>query len=563
MWPLRNSPPNSLVAPMQTKPAERWTWTASTETAALVLSLFWLLSANRTFLGTALKDHGWGDASAWGFALALAVMLLALHFLLLALVGLRHAFKPLAALLIVGTAFASHFMDRFGVYLDPPMLRNVLRTDTKEAGELFSWPLLPHLAWQAGLPLLALWRLRLVRRPWTRAAVVRAGALLVAAAVIVAAILAVFQPFSSLMRNQKDLRYLITPANYLWSLGSVLAADAKGAAAPRQAIGLDATQGPGWAQRTRPTVLVFVVGETARAANWGLSGYARQTTPALAATPDVINFAQVTSCGTNTEVSLPCMFAPVGRRAYDEGRIRGNESLLHVLAHAGLGVQWVDNQSGCKGVCEGLPTAFVKDWSPPGLCADGRCLDEGLLHGLQERLGQAQGGQVLFLHQLGNHGPSYFRRHPPAFGRFQPACEQDDLRQCSREQIVNAYDNALLYTDHLLATLIQRLKKASDQGVDTALIYVSDHGESLGENGVFLHGLPYTIAPDVQKQVPMVMWFSPGFAQGRGLDVQCLARRASQAAAHDHLFHIVLGLMDVRTALHEKAWDLSAECIKP
>jgi lipid A ethanolaminephosphotransferase len=295
MWPLRNSPPNSLVAPMQTKPAERWTWTASTETAALVLSLFWLLSANRAFLGTALKSREWGDASAWGLAVALALVVLALHFLLLALVGLRHAFKPLAALLIVGTAFASHFMDRFGVYLDPPMLRNVLRTDTKEAGELFSWSLLPHLAWQAGLPLLALWRLRLVRRPWTRAAMVRAGALLAAAVVIVGAILAVFQPFSSLMRNQKELRYLITPANYLWSLGSVLAADAKGAAAPRQAIGLDAAQGPGWAQRTRPTVLVFVVGETARAANWGLSGYARQTTPAMAATPDVINFAQVTS----------------------------------------------------------------------------------------------------------------------------------------------------------------------------------------------------------------------------------------------------------------------------
>jgi lipid A ethanolaminephosphotransferase len=257
------------------------------------------------------------------------------------------------------------------------------------------------------------------------------------------------------------------------------------------------------------------------------------------------------------------MFAPVGRRAYDEERIRGSESLLHVLARAGLGVKWVDNQSGCKGVCEGLPTALVKDWNPPGLCEGGRCLDEGLLHGLQERLGQAQGGQVLFLHQLGNHGPSYFRRHPPAFARFQPACEQDDLRRCSREQIVNAYDNALLYTDHLLATLIQRLRAASERGVDTALIYVSDHGESLGENGVFLHGLPYAIAPDVQKQVPMVMWFSPGFAQGRGLDVQCLARRASQAAAHDHLFHTVLGLMDVRTALHEKAWDLSAECIKP
>ena len=543
-------------------PSARWTWTASTETAALLLSLFWLLSANRTFLGAALKGREWADPGAWGFALALAVMVLALHFLLVALVGVRHAFKPLAAVLIVGTAFASHFMDRFGVYLDPSMLRNVLRTDAKEAGELFSWSLLPHLLWQAGLPLLLLWRLRLKPRRWTRAWLVRTGALAAALLVIVGAILAVFQPFSSLMRHQKELRYLITPANYLWSIGSVLAADAKGAAAPRQALGLDAAPGPNFAQRTRPLVLVFVVGETARAANWGLSGYARQTTPQLAATPGLINFAQVTSCGTNTEVSLPCMFAPVGRRAYDEERIRGSESLLHVLARAGVGVQWVDNQSGCKGVCEGLPTAFVKDWNPPGLCEGGRCLDAGLLHGLDERLAKAQGTQALFLHQLGNHGPSYFRRHPPAFAQFQPACQKDDLRLCSREEIVNAYDNALLYTDHLLATLIQRLKAQADK-VDSVVLYVSDHGESLGENGVFLHGLPYAIAPDVQKRVPMVMWFSPGYGPSRGLDVQCLAQRASQPTTHDHLFHTVLGLVDVRTTVHEKTWDLSAECVKP
>lgn len=566
MWFRNNRAPGLSAAAASGTHRARWTWTASAETAALALSLFWLLSANRPFLGAALQGREWGDASAWGFAAALALLLVALHFLLVALVGIRHAFKPLLALLIVGTAFASHFMDRFGVYLDPSMLRNVLRTDATEAGELFSWSLLPHLLWQAGLPLLALWRLRLAPRRWTRAALVRVGALLAAMAVIVGAILAVFQPFSSLMRNQKELRYLITPANYLWSIGTVLAAEAKGAAAPRQAIGLDAAPGPNFAQRTRPLLLVFVVGETARAANWGLSGYARQTTPQLAATPGLINFAQVTACGTNTEVSLPCMFAPVGRRAYDEDRIRGSESLLHVLARAGVGVQWVDNQSGCKGVCDGLPTAFVKDWNPPGLCEGGRCLDEGLLHGLDQRLmkaeGKAEGTQALFLHQLGNHGPSYFRRHPPAFARFQPACEKDDLRLCSREEIVNAYDNALLYTDHLLATLIQRLQAHADR-VDSAVIYVSDHGESLGENNLFLHGIPYAIAPDVQKRVPMVMWFSAGFAQGRGLDAACLAQRARLPATHDHLFHTVLGLLDVRTALHEKPWDLSAECLKP
>jgi len=308
----------------------------------------------------------------------------------------------------------------------------------------------------------------------------------------------------------------------------------------------------------RPLVVVFVVGETARAANWGLNGYARQTTPELAKLP-VITFTDVTACGTNTEVSLPCMFAPVGRRDHDEERIRRQETLLHVLARAGVGVRWRDNQSGCKGVCDGLPNERVHDLKPDGLCSDGRCLDEGLLHGLPQWLRGTQGTQLLVLHQLGNHGPSYFRRYPAAFDRFTPACRHDDLRRCSTDEIVNAYDNALLYTDHVLAKLIAELDAASAR-VDSALVYVSDHGESLGEANLYLHGLPFAIAPDVQKKVPMLIWLSRGFGSAAGLDEACLRRRAAQPAAHDHLFHTLLSLLDVRTALHEPEWDLTRGC---
>ena len=201
------------------------------------------------------------------------------------------------------------------------------------------------------------------------------------------------------------------------------------------------------------------------------------------------------------------MFAPVGRRDYDEARISGSESLLHVLARAGVGVHWRDNQSGCKGVCEGLANQSVASLNAPGLCVGGHCFDAGLLHGLDERLAGASGSQLLVLHQLGNHGPSYYRRYPQAFARFQPACEDDDLNRCSREQIVNAFDNALLYTDHVLATLIAKLQAQADK-VDSAVVYVSDHGESLGENNLFLHGMPYAIAPAEQTSVPMLMWLS-------------------------------------------------------
>lgn len=548
-----------VIAPVEypsTEPRRRFSYQASVERVLVVASLFWLFVSNRQFIGAAVKDREWSDPSAWGFGLAIAVMLVALHFLLLALVANRYTLKPLLTVLFVATAFATHYMQQFGVFLDPSMLRNVVRTDVREASELFTWSLLPHMLLYAVLPVVLLWRVRVHNRAWHHAALVRVGAIALAVAAVVGSLLAIFQPFSSLMRNQKELRYLITPANYLWSLSSVLAADTTGAAKPRKVIGEDATKGPSWATRTRPTVFVFVVGETARAANWGLSGYARQNTPRLAQLP-VINFSDVGSCGTNTETSVPCMFAPVGRRDYDEAAIRGSQGLLHVLARAGIAVHWRDNQSGCKGVCDGLSNEVVVDAPPPGLCDKGRCFDEALLTGLAERLKAAQGPQVLVMHMLGNHGPSYFRRYPPAFAKFQPPCEKDDLRQCSRDEIVNAYDNAILYTDEVLARLVETLRASQ---VDSAMLYVSDHGESLGENNLFLHGIPYAIAPKEQTQVPMVLWLSDGFRESAGVDLECLKQRATKPAAHDHLFHTILGLMDVRTALYAPDYDVTHAC---
>ncbi|WP_415246253.1 phosphoethanolamine transferase [Thauera sp.] len=166
---------------------------------------------------------------------------------------------------------------------------------------------------------------------------------------------------------------------------------------------------------------------------------------------------------------------------------------------------------------------------------------------------------MLVLHQLGNHGPAYFRRHPESFRRFTPSCDQDELSKCSREQILNSYDNALLYTDHVLARTIDLLEEL-DKQYDTAMIYVSDHGESLGENGLYLHGLPYSIAPDEQIKVPMVMWFSSGFAARNRLDQECLRAQTAQAASHDNLFHTVLGLLDVDTSVRDGALDLAAAC---
>jgi len=523
----------------------------------------WIVATgNGAFWQALLEGRALAEARTLGWILAWGVALTAGHMLLVLPWAWGRLTKPLLALLIVIAAGAGYFIDRFGIYLDSTMLRNVLRTDVKEARELFAWAMLPHLLWHAGLPLWVLWRIRL--RPsggLFGAAGRRLAWWLVAALAGTLALLSVFQDAAATMRNRKEIRFLITPANVLWSASVVATQEGRTAARPREVIGADATRGPAaTAPGQRSRLVVVVVGETARAANWGLNGYARQTTPQLAAMPDVINFAQVDSCGTNTEVSVPCLFSPWGRRQYDEARIRGSQSVLHVMHRAGVQVFWRDNQSGCKGVCEGLPQEIVEAAAAPTLCDRERCLDEALLVGLDEKLPAKAGtDQLLVLHQLGNHGPAYDRRYPDAFRRFVPVCDTADLRRCSREQIVNAYDNALLYTDEVLARTIAWLHRRSATQ-DVAMIYVSDHGESLGEGGLFLHGLPYAIAPREQTRVPMVWWMSEGFASRRGIDLGCLRQRAAQPASHDHLFHSLLGLLDVRTALYDRTLDLAATC---
>jgi lipid A ethanolaminephosphotransferase len=307
-------------------------------------------------------------------------------------------------------------------------------------------------------------------------------------------------------------------------------------------------------------VLVLVVGETARAANFSLFGYERDTNPELAKS-DITAFSNVTSCGTSTEVSVPCMFSPYGRSDYDARRIRNSEGLLDVLARAGYIVKWIDNQSGCKGVCQGSGIEYerTKTSMAPDLCVDTECHDEILTRLLSQELAEVRSNTVFVLHMMGNHGPAYYRRYPPAFRRFVPDCQTAELRDCSREEVVNAYDNAILYTDHVLASIIRTLSD-DPRGLDSAMIYVSDHGESLGERGLYLHGIPYAIAPDLQTHVPMVVWVSKELQDSGDVNARCLRGKSQAALSHDNLFHSMLGLANVDTSVYQPARDIFDGC---
>ena len=539
----------------------RWRPAVHVETLVLLTALFLLLTGNGAFWRAALAGRNWADASTWGMATAMFVAFSAFYFAFAAIFSSRYTVKPLLSLLLLVSAAAAYYINRYAIYLDRAMLRNVLATNYKEASELLGWDPVIYMLVYGVVPAVLVWWPQIERRPFRRAIAVRLGSIALALAVGAGSLLLVFADFASLMRNHKEVRFLLTPGNVIAGLAGNAWGRARRPNQPKLPVAADAKLGPSWQNRTRPALFVLVVGETARAQNFSLNGYGRDTNPELSRR-DVINFSNAEACGTSTEVSLPCMFSAFGRRNYDEEKILTHESLLQVLARAGFQVRWRDNQSGCKGVCDGVPADQLDHANVPGLCAEGQCLDEVLLDGMDRIARDTKGNLFVVMHQLGSHGPAYFKRYPARYRRFTPACESEDLRACSKSEIVNAYDNSILYTDFMLGKLIDFLDRAQATH-DTAMLYVSDHGESLGESGLYLHGMPHAIAPDVQRKVPFVMWLSPAFRRDFGVSEQCLRSRAAQPVSHDNLFSSLLGVLDVQTKAYERALDLFAPCRVP
>ncbi len=562
-------PQRSVNAPsVQTPPTDKANW--SIEALVLVVVALLVALANLPFWGATLAGRSFGDVTTWRFVITSAVILLGLHAVPVLLLSARATVRPLLALLIICSLVAQHMMRQYGVVLDPSMLRNALKTDTHEASELMTTSLFVNIAIALAVSAL-LWRIPLRKISWRKTLTVRALTVVGVLLVTVAALLLGFQDFSSTMRNQKEVRYTITPGNVLYSTARAVTTDLQDATRVVEPLLPIQMNSVATAPGRKPRLLVVMVGETARSMNFSMNGYDRDTNPELSKLP-IINFPQTTSCGTSTEVSLPCMFSSYGRANYDESRIRGSESLIQLLARSGMRVVWLDNQSGCKGVCTGVEFRDVTAGTDPVLCPEGRCFDGALVQGLQQVIDKdltantnaetsaAPRDTVVVLHQLGNHGPAYSKRYPAEFARFKPECTKLELRDCSREEITNAYDNAILYTDHLLAATIAVLQKQQNK-FDVGLVYASDHGESLGEKGLYLHGMPLAIAPKEQYTVPMVWWFGGTGASGwSGLDATCLRERAKQPASHDNLYHSIMGLTGVTTSSYIADRDLISKC---
>ena len=481
--------------------------------------------------------------------LSLAMVFFALNVLLFGAFAFGRLTKPVLTALLLVSSVSAYFLDSFGVVLDRDMLRNVVQTDLHEALDLITPRLLAYFVLLGVVPSLLLWRVPLAWRGWRRELLERAG--LLGICLLAIAVLAVsFGGFyASFLRAHKSLRSHANPA-YLLASAAKFAREGM-MPLPNAQAAIIAADARIPAEDTERELILLVIGEAARADRFALNGYARDTTPRLREA-GAISLDNVWACGTSTAVSVPCMFSPKGMARFEPKQADSEENLLDVLRRAGANVLWLDNNSDSKGAAARVPYRSFKTPAANTVC-DSECRDEGMLVPLQEYIdGHPRGDIVIVLHQMGNHGPAYYKRYPEAFEKFRPVCRSKDLGECSREEIGNAYDNAILYTDHFLGKAIELLRR-NDASFRTALVYLSDHGESLGEGGLFLHGLPRAVAPDSQLRVPAVFWFGSRFGE---IDRQALLRERDRRFSHDNLFHTVLGLLEIRTSWYKPELDI-------
>lgn len=482
------------------------------------------------------------------FVLSVTILLISITTIFLLLLSWGKAIKPLLITIFLLSSITAYFMDSYNIVIDTTMIQNVVSTNINESSDLVSYSLFLYFFFFGLLPSIVIYKIKFIDNTLKQEMYSKLKVAVVLLIVIVVQFSLFGKNYASFIREHKSLRYYTNPLTSLYSIANYTSNILISDSSEMKHIGLDANIPTGDSERE---LVILVIGETARADRFSLNGYERQTNPLLSQ-ENVINLSNVHSCGTTTAISVPCMFSIFGKESFSSKKASHTENLLDVVSRAGVDILWRDNNSDSKGVANRVTYQDFKTPSNNPVC-DIECRDEGMLDGLDDYIDkQAKGDVLVVLHQMGNHGPAYYKRYPDNFEKFKPACKSINLNECSKEEINNAYDNAILYTDYFLAKVIAYLKQKS-KNYETAMVYMSDHGESLSENGLYLHGMPYFIAPEEQKHVAAILWFPE---KNEDVDIQMIKARADQPYSHDNLYHTILGLLEVKTSSYDIKKDI-------
>ncbi len=494
-----------------------------------------------------------------GFALSIPVVLFAALNFVFTPFTFKPLLKPFFIVLLLISAIAAYAQLVFHVIFDRGMIENIAETQQSEASSYLNASVVTWFVLTGLLPALLLLKVPVVyNQTVLKRLGVRVLSMLVSLALIGGVATLYYKDYASVGRNNRTLNLEILPTNYLYSGFQYINHKYLSTPLPYEKVGTDAklVQKAG----EKPTLMFLVIGETGRAQNQSFNGYDKPTNSFTQKTPDMVFFNHVSSCGTATAVSVPCMFSDMKRVDFNNERAHRSDSFLDILQRAGVAVYWKDNDEGCKGVCDRVPNVTIDTKKDGKFCDGETCYDAALLENLDDKIVDDGKNKLIGLHLIGSHGPTYYQRYPDSFRFFMPDCERSDIENCSHEQLVNTYDNTVRYTDYVLTQVIAKAKQYQDK-YNVVMIYLSDHGESLGEDGLYLHGTPYSVAPPQQTHVPMMFWLSPQYAAAQGISLSCLQNEAAKNDySQDNLFHTVLDAMDVKTTAIDPTLDIFKSC---
>ncbi|GIU15708.1 MULTISPECIES: phosphoethanolamine transferase [unclassified Shewanella] len=491
-------------------------------------------------------------------------LLFALSFLF-SVFSFKYLTKPFFILLTLLSSSVFFAALQYGVVFDYGMIENTVQSNQSEAATYLNWASVLNFLVTGVIPSLLIYKANIQYKAFSKEMLHKALFMLTMLAGIVLIGMFYYQNYVSFGRNNDIIKRYIIPTYFIGSTIKYIDVNYLQKPLKYKHLGLDAINTTAKANlkdkpKAKPNLVVLVVGETARAANYQYYGYDRATNEHTK-NQGLIAFQDTHSCGTATAVSLPCMFSRMDHKNYDPHRALAQDNIIDVLDHAGIQLQWLDNDSGCKGVCQNIEHVVIDHNSDAKLCNGEFCYDQVLINELDKRLKTIEAKDTLIvLHIIGSHGPTYYLRYPEQHRRFVPDCQRSDIQNCTHQQLVNTYDNTILYTDYIVSQVVKELEGESEQ-FDTAMLYISDHGESLGESGMYLHGTPYSFAPGEQTKVPLLAWISKGFAKQNRLDLTCLNQEAAKGGfSHDNLFDSLLGLMNVKTNIYRSSTDIFLGC---
>ncbi len=297
---------------------------------------------------------------------------------------------------------------------------------------------------------------------------------------------------------------------------------------------------------------VLVIGEAARYGNFAINGYERDTTPNLSKVENLALFKAI-SCAGNTYEAVPCMLSRYGEQ--DMNLVDTETSVLSVLTRLGFDTVWMGTQSITK-YYRNKPGGSFYDEVDFHMIPGGSLVfmpnshDGQMLPYLEQNI-KSDKKTFLVLHTTGSHW-NYGARYPKEFAKFKPDLDgrvKHDASSCNREELINSYDNSILYTDFFLSSVIEKLKDKK-----AFLIYSADHGESLGECGRLTHGCDGYVQE--QREVPLMVWMSDSYKDSHPDKWSAVESAKENNISHDYIFHSILNCLGIESEAIDESLSL-------